>query len=81
MHRKARVTVMLKKAVLDPQGQAVKDALQKLGFVGMHEVRVGKTIEITLDEKAQIQKSDLEQMANKLLANPVMEDFIVEIEQ
>ena len=80
MSKKARITVMLKKAILDPQGQAVKEALAQLGFEGVADVRVGKTIEIAFNGDSKNGKSDLEEMASALLANPVMEDFVVEID-
>ncbi len=73
---KATVLVRLKSEVLDPQGDAVRRALGKLGFEGVKGVRVGKLIEIEIDEapKAEL-KPRLEKMADELLANPVIEDF------
>ena len=79
---KATVVVRLKPEVLDPQGDAVKRALGKLGFEGMKGVRVGKIIEIELDE-AQGETKGLEErlrkMADELLANPVIEDYEVRL--
>jgi phosphoribosylformylglycinamidine synthase PurS subunit len=79
---KATVVVRLKPEVLDPQGDAVKLALGKLGFEGMKGVRVGKIIEIEIDE-AHAKTPDLEErlrkMADELLANPVIEDYEVRI--
>ena len=75
---KARVTVMPKAGVLDPQGKAIGHALAGLGFEGVGEVRAGKVIELELAEtdpaKAQ---AAAEAMARKLLANVVIESFSV----
>ncbi len=79
---KATVTVRLKTEVLDPQGDAVRRALGKLGFDGVRSVRVGKVIEIELDD-AQARdpklKERLSAMADDMLANPVTEDYEVRI--
>jgi phosphoribosylformylglycinamidine synthase PurS subunit len=78
---KATVFVRLKAEVLDPQGDAVHRALGNLGFEGVRGVRVGKLIEIELDESAtrdaSALKARLSQMADEMLANPVIEDFEV----
>ena len=79
---KATVVVRLKPEVLDPQGDAVKRALGKLGFEGMKGVRVGKIVEIELDEahaKAPNLEERLRKMADELLANPVTEDYEVRL--
>ena len=78
---KATVLVRLKPEVLDPQGDAVRRALGKLGFEGVKGVRVGKLIEIELDDSAQAAdvKTRLAKMADEMLANPVIEDFEIEI--
>jgi phosphoribosylformylglycinamidine synthase PurS subunit len=77
---KATVRVRLKPEVLDPQGDAVRRALGKLGFEGIKGVRVGKLIEIEIDD-TQAGRADLAQrlkrMADEMLANPVTEDFDV----
>lgn len=77
---KARVHVTLKNGVLDPQGAAVKHSLGTLGFEGVEKVRQGKIIEIELSETdpKQAQKT-INEMCEKLLANTVIEDYIVEI--
>ena len=73
---KATVLVRLTSEVLDPQGDAVRRALGKLGFEGVRGVRVGKLIEIELDEAAgEDVKVRLAKMADEMLANPVIEDF------
>lgn len=77
---KANIYVTLKEGVLDPQGDAVKKSLHVLGNRDVEEVRIGKFIEVWLqssdEEKA---RQELEEMSDKLLANPVIEDFRVEI--
>ena len=77
---KATVVVRLKPEVLDPQGDAVRRALGKLGFEGVKAVRVGKLIEIEIDEahaEAPKLAQRLEGMADEMLANPVIEDYEV----
>ncbi len=77
---KAHVVVSLKKEVLDPQGDAVRRALESLGFNGVRSVRVGKLIEIEMDDTgAEEVRQKLQSMSQKLLCNPVIEDFHVEI--
>jgi phosphoribosylformylglycinamidine synthase len=77
---KARVHVMLKTGVLDPQGEAVRHALGTLGFDGVEGVRQGKVIELDLAETdpAAAEKS-VARMCEKLLANTVIERYDVEI--
>lgn len=77
---KARVTVMLKSGVLDPQGEAVRHALGTLGFSGVTGVRQGKVIELDLaqTDKAAAE-ADVKAMCEKLLANTVIESYRVEI--
>jgi phosphoribosylformylglycinamidine synthase PurS subunit len=75
---KATVVVRLKTEVLDPQGDAVRRALGKLGFEGVKDVRVGKIIEIEIDEAhahAAGLNERLQRMADEMLANPVIEDY------
>ncbi|MGI9394145.1 MAG: phosphoribosylformylglycinamidine synthase subunit PurS [Boseongicola sp.] len=77
---KARVHVMLKGGVLDPQGEAVRHALGTLGFVGVEGVRQGKVIELTLAEGDRASaKAEVTRMCETLLANTVIEQFDVEI--
>jgi len=77
---KARVHVMLKQGVLDPQGEAVRHALGSLGFEGVNGVRQGKVIELDLAEtdKAKAEVT-VNAMCEKLLANTVIESYKVEI--
>ncbi len=74
---KARVHVMLKNGVLDPQGEAVRHALGALGFDGVHGVRQGKVIELDLEDGAT--EADVAAMCEKLLANTVIESYTVEM--
>lgn len=77
---KARVTVMLKNGVLDPQGKAVHHALSALGFDGVNGVRQGKVIELDLSETdATKAEKNVGEMCEKLLANMVIESYQVEI--
>ncbi len=77
---KAVVTVMLKEGVLDPQGKAIGHALNNLGFPQVGEVRAGKVIELDLAETdPAAARAAAEAMAQKLLANTVIESFRVEI--
>ncbi|MGC9369322.1 MAG: phosphoribosylformylglycinamidine synthase subunit PurS [Paracoccaceae bacterium] len=77
---KARVHVMLKNGVLDPQGEAVRHALGTLGFDGVEGVRQGKVIELDLAETdADKAKAEVTEMCEKLLANTVIESYTVEL--
>ncbi len=77
---KAVVTVNFKKSILDPQGTAVLKALKSLGYQNVEDVRVGKHIEVMVNgTDAEIIKKEVEEMCKKLLANPVIEDYLVEI--
>jgi phosphoribosylformylglycinamidine synthase len=80
-HRmKARVYVMPKTGVLDPQGKAIAHALEGLGYETVKDVRAGKVIELELAETDPGRaRAQAEEMARKLLANPVIESFRVEI--
>jgi phosphoribosylformylglycinamidine synthase PurS subunit len=73
------VDVMLKPEILDPQGQAVANALPRLGVAGIESVRIGKRIEIDFDGEADLDKA--QEIADKLLANPVIENFTVRVEE
>jgi phosphoribosylformylglycinamidine synthase len=71
------VDVMLKPEILDPQGQAVVNALPRLGVGGVESVRIGKRIEIEFAGEADVIRA--REIADKLLANPVIEDFTVHV--
>ncbi len=78
---KGRVTVELKAGVLDVQGKTIEHALGGLGFEGVGHVRVGKVFEVELEtDDAAVAAATLTAMAEKLLANPVMERFAVEVD-
>lgn len=81
MAKKARVFVTLKRGVLDPQGSAVNRALHAMGYGEVSDVRLGKYIEVTLDEKAPEaeERRRLEEMCKRLLANTVIEDYRIEL--
>lgn len=77
---KAKIHVTLKNGVLDPQGKAIETALHGLGFDGAQNVRQGKLIELDLDTDDQDQARKMaDEMCQKLLANPVMESYTVEL--
>jgi phosphoribosylformylglycinamidine synthase len=77
---KAKIYITLKPGLLDAQGKTVNGALDALGFKGIHEVRMGKYIEIELNHHtATSAKREVERMCRKLLANPVIETYRIEI--
>ncbi len=77
---KARVQVMLKTGVLDPQGEAVRHALGSLGFEGVEAVRQGKVIELDLAETDRARAENaVRAMCEKLLANTVIERYAIEL--
>jgi phosphoribosylformylglycinamidine synthase subunit PurS len=73
------VDVMLKPEILDPQGQAVAQALPRLGVTGVSSVRIGKRIEIEFLGAPDLERA--REIADKLLANPVVEQFTVRLEE
>ena len=77
---KARIKIMLKSGVLDPQGAAIKQALNNIGFESVTGVRQGKVIELEVDgpNKSEV-RSEIESMCNKMLANTVVENFEIEV--
>jgi phosphoribosylformylglycinamidine synthase len=79
---KVAVNIHLKKGVLDPQGKAVLHALQTLGFNNVEDVRVGKQIilDININDKEEAIK-EAEKMASELLANPVIENYEIEVKE
>ena len=77
---KARVHVTLKTGVLDPQGKAIGHALHSLGFAGVRDVRQGKVIELDLEESDPNKaRAAIEAMCGKLLANPIIENYTIEL--
>jgi phosphoribosylformylglycinamidine synthase PurS subunit len=73
------VDVMLKPEILDPQGQAVINALPRLGVSDVSSVRIGKRIEIEFTGEADLERA--REIADKLLANPVIEDFTLQVDE
>ena len=79
---KARVHITLKSGVLDPQGRAVRNALTSLGFDGIDDVRQGKYLELDLTESdAERARAAVESMCARLLANTVIEDYQIELDE
>ncbi len=77
---KARVLVRLKQSILDAQGASVKRALEGLGFPEVQDVRVGKVLDLEVAGiSAEQARKRIEEMCGRLLANPVIEDFTVEV--
>lgn len=77
---KARVIVTLKNGVLDPQGQAIEGSLSSLGFDGVNAVRQGKVFDVELNtDDETFAKAEIDAMCEKLLANTVVENYVVEI--
>jgi phosphoribosylformylglycinamidine synthase len=76
---KAKVYVTLKSGVLDPQGQAVARALGRLGFAEVKDARIGKYIEVQLEDGVADVDAHLKSMCEKLLANTVIEEYRYEI--
>jgi phosphoribosylformylglycinamidine synthase len=77
---KARILVYPRPEILDPQGEAVKNALARVGFPEVEAVRVGKSFDVELGSAgAEEARQRLQEMCRKLLANPVVEDFSVEL--
>jgi len=70
---RARVLIRPKEGILDPQGKAVERALPALGFEGIEHVRVGRVVELEIDEPGR-----LGELCEKLLANPLIEDYEIE---
>jgi len=73
----AKINVTLKKSIMDPQGTAVKEAARSLGFDIIEDVRIGKHIEVKIKEGTSREDAEkqIELLCQKLLANPVMENF------
>ena len=81
MKFRVHVRVVPRAGLLDPQGQAVEHALAALGFAGAAEVRIGKAIELSVEAASKHEAhAQATAMCHKLLANPVTEDFLVEVE-
>ena len=78
----ARVRITLRKSILDPQGKAVEHAISTLNVGTIHNVRIGKFIEMKVDVRDEAAaRAATEEVCRKLLANPVMEDYHIELEK
>ncbi|MCY4306315.1 MAG: phosphoribosylformylglycinamidine synthase subunit PurS [Aestuariivita sp.] len=75
---KVRVHIMLKKDVLDPQGEAVRHALKNIGFDEVKRVRQGKVIDLEVDDGTE--KNRIDQMCEDLLANTIIESYTIDME-
>ena len=81
MLMKAKIIITPKKAVLDPQGKTVQNALEHMGYSGIGAVHVGKYLEIDLlGADKEIARKELDEACHKFLSNPVIEDYRLEIE-
>ena len=78
---RAKIHILLRPSILDPQGKAVAHAVSTLGIAGVQDVRMGKYIEVRYDGVSETEaRNATEEMCRKLLANPVMEDYRFELE-
>lgn len=78
---KARIIIKRRPSILEPEGKAVRHALGNLGYASVDEVRMGKFAEIWIDEEDRERAEQIAQEAcDKLLANPVMEDYAIELD-
>lgn len=78
----AKIRITLRPSILDPQGKAVKHAIDTLGVGQVTDVRMGKYVEVKIDGRSETEaRKTVEEMCRKLLANPVMEDFAYDLER
>ena len=77
---KAKIIITPKKAVLDPQGKTVQNALEHMGYRGINAVHVGKYLEIELNGEREAVRKQLDEACHKFLSNPVIEDYRMELE-
>lgn len=82
MNMKAKIIITPKKAVLDPQGKTVQNALAHMGYTGISAVHVGKYIEIDLspDTDREAARKTIDEASHKFLSNPTIEDYRLEME-
>ncbi len=82
VNMRAKIIITPKKAVLDPQGKTVQNALAQLGYSGINAVHVGKYLEIDLapDTDREAARRALEEASHRFLSNPIIEDYKLEIE-
>lgn len=79
--KKVKVYVTLKESIIDPQGTATKDTVNKIGYTAVEDVRVGKLIELTIADHAQDVETIVKEMCEKVLVNTIMENYRFEIEE
>ncbi len=78
----AKITVTLRKSILDPQGKAVLHGAHSLGYTAINDIRIGKFIEMKINAPTEAEARRVtEEICQKLLANPVMEDYLYTMEQ
>jgi phosphoribosylformylglycinamidine synthase subunit PurS len=77
---KAKIIVTPKRAVLDPQGKAVQNALEHMGYTGIKAVHVGKYLEIEVEGDPESIHRQIDEACHKLLSNPVIEDYHFELQ-
>ena len=78
----AHITITLRPSILDPQGKATSHALDQLGFDAVEDVRIGKHVRLTISaDSADEARSTAKEACERLLANPVMEDFRIDIRE
>ncbi|KKK34200.1 phosphoribosylformylglycinamidine synthase [Mesobacillus campisalis] len=78
---KVKVYVTLKESVLDPQGTTVKRSLNSMGYEDVQDVRIGKYMELTISESVANLDETVKEMCERLLSNPVIEDYTYEVEE
>jgi len=82
MAYKAKIRVTLRQSILDVQGKAVQHALENLGYASVDKARIGKYIEVRINEDDEAEAERIsDEICRKLLANPVMEDYSIELEK
>jgi phosphoribosylformylglycinamidine synthase subunit PurS len=73
---KASITITLRPSILDPEGKTIEQSLHQLGYAAVHDIRVGKYVEVIIDAETESNARDtVDNICSKLLANPVMEDY------
>jgi len=77
---KAKIIVTPKKAVVDPQGKAIQNALEHMGYGGIQAVHMGKYLEIEVTGERETVRRQIDEACHKLLSNPVIEDYHFELE-
>jgi len=78
----SKITVTLRKSILDPQGKAVQHGIHSMGYDAVEDVRIGKFIELSVNVASKKEAEQVtEEVCKKLLANPVMEDFAYVVEE